>query len=260
MFTEKSSKSNLIIVTKKPGSLCLLTQRRSSVGVFHVFMLANGRVQMLNVRICSLGDPGLQSSQWECTPVTTGVKAWWPPDYQGVRGRPFLREPVATPQTCRLDLTDWAQTLHEQRSRNEHFFHPSRFISCTNCINWDQSCWIISPEAPQTDFCSLCSSPGSFSPAISPRTQQRVTSAHHNQNKDMHKVACVTLNGSEMSWRRQKLSEYTEVAVSCFPANSSQKKRKRFRGLFPKLLCPLGRMLAYSFLWILKVQSFEGAS
>lgn len=62
-----------------------------------------------------------------------------------------------------------------------------------------------------------------------------MTSVHHNQNKDIHKVACVTLNGSEMFWSRQKLAEITEVAVSCFLANSSQKK-KRFRGFFSKLL------------------------
>ena len=112
---------------------------------------------------------GLQPSQWECTLVTSEVKAYWPQGYQGgVKGRSSSREPVATPQTYRLDSTVW--TLHRTWQPNQgkikHLIRPNRFINCINCIVSDHVCWIFSSGTFQLDSCPFCNSPGSFSPLL----------------------------------------------------------------------------------------------
>lgn len=38
-----------------------------------------------------------------------------------------------------------------------------------------------------------------------------MTSVHHNHNKDTPKVACVTLNGSEMLWRQCRKNKDFEI-------------------------------------------------
>jgi len=134
MFTEKPSKSNLIIITKEPRSLFLLTLRQSSVGVFCLFMLVYVCMceQMLNVCVCCLGLPGLQPSQWECTLVTTEVKVWWPPDYQEVKGSQSFRELVATTETHRLESIEralhriWQPKLHVNNSQKDALIHSQQ--------------------------------------------------------------------------------------------------------------------------------------
>lgn len=52
-----------------------------------------------------------------------------------------------------------------------------------------------------------------------------MTSVHHNQNKDIHKVTCVTLNGSDMFWSRQKNKSIKKVAAFCFFPRDPGKRR-----------------------------------
>lgn len=53
MPKDKPSKSKLIAVTKTSGSVFLLTQRRSSVGILDVFMLVNARTLLSWMRVAS---------------------------------------------------------------------------------------------------------------------------------------------------------------------------------------------------------------